>query len=851
MSWQRPALIALAAAMLVAGAVAALVVNLGTVTALRSGENVAAEALLRLEMLLSAVKDAETDTRGYLLTADDAYLGAYPGALRSIEENLSAAREVAADEDQDRRFEAIAALARAKLRFMQSLVETRRAEGAEAALAIFRTGDGRRLMGTLRDDASALRQVILENREAAHREAWWRAAGSAGLVFGGGILTALLLGLAALALHRRLAGQERSVAAILKERAAAEFERVSAGVLLDALPVGVVLADEGGRIVQANAEAQRLHGDAGPHSAPARRFEDGHPLPAEEMALSRALRSGERQAGEAILIGLPEGGDAVVLNSAAPVRDNAGRVLGAVAILQDITARQREQDRRREAEAQYRAIVETAADAIATIDDAGILHSFNPAAERVFGYAAAEVVGSDVAALMPERAAHAHAGVLARYSASGRRLVSWTGRALTGRRKDGGEFPLELSLAEWRTSAGERRFTGVMRDLTERRRAEETIRAQAEQQAAIMDALPAGIALLNPRGRIAAVNAAWRGFAAANDFSGPDAGLGADYLAVCDAAAALGDAAARRVAEGVRTVLENRAERFETEYACHPPDGRRWFRLVATSRSRGRRDGAVLMHVDVTETRLAEEALRDLQSEFLRVARLSEIGQMTAILADELNQPLAAMTNYLGGARRVLEGPAPDERMPMVREALASAARRAVEAGQIVRRMRGFVAPGDGARRPEDLAGLVEEALDLVAPAARRLSVQVRLDLGPARHLVLADRAQVRQVLVNLMHNAVESMEAAEPPRRLTVSARPAEGGMVEIAVSDTGPGIAAEVAENLFRSFFTTKRGGLGVGLSVCRSIVEGHGGRIQAEPNPGGGAVFRFTLQGAHADG
>jgi len=209
------------------------------------------------------------------------------------------------------------------------------------------------------------------------------------------------------------------------------------------------------------------------------------------------------------------------------------------------------------------------------------------------------------------------------------------------------------------------------------------------------------------------------------------------------------------------------------------------------------------------------------------------------------------MANYLGGARRVLEGPAPEGRLQTVRDALTAAVQRAVEAGQIVRRMRSFMAPDDGSRRPQDLRCILEEALDLAGPAARRAGVEVRLEPDPLQHCVVADRAQLRQVLVSLMHNAIEAMEGGEAPRRLTVVTRATPERMVEVSVADTGPGIPAEIAEDLFRSFVTTKRGGLGVGLPICRGIVEAHGGRIQAEPNPGGGTVFRFTLHAARMEG
>ncbi|MFN3515166.1 MAG: sensor histidine kinase [Phenylobacterium sp.] len=246
---------------------------------------------------------------------------------------------------------------------------------------------------------------------------------------------------------------------------------------------------------------------------------------------------------------------------------------------------------------------------------------------------------------------------------------------------------------------------------------------------------------------------------------------------------------------------------------------------------------------DLTERQATERRLQDMQSELVHVSRLTAMGEMASALAHELNQPLSAIANYVKGTVRLLETPEPDRET--IRTALANAGDQALRAGQIIRRLRDFVSKGEAERRIESLPKLLEEAGALAMIGAKERGVRLRFDLDPEVDLVLADKVQIQQVVLNLMRNGIDAMENAAV-RDLTVSARPASGDMVEIAVADTGSGIGPEVASQLFQPFITTKAQGMGVGLSISRTIVEAHGGRIWFESHPGGGSVFRFTLRG-----
>ncbi|MCF4124570.1 PAS domain S-box protein [Methylobacterium sp. SyP6R] len=256
---------------------------------------------------------------------------------------------------------------------------------------------------------------------------------------------------------------------------------------------------------------------------------------------------------------------------------------------------------------------------------------------------------------------------------------------------------------------------------------------------------------------------------------------------------------------------------------------------------------------DLTERQRTETRLQELQSELVHMSRFTALGEMASTLAHEINQPLTAIASYLKGCRRLIDrmqgaGTPPPE-MAMLAGAVDQAADQALRAGQVIRHLREFVARGEGERHIEELPKLIEEASALALVGAKERGVHVTFALDPAAPLVLADRIQVQQVLLNLIRNAIEAMQDS-PRRELRVSTRALPGdGLVEIGVADTGPGLAPEVASRLFQPFVTTKPQGMGVGLSICRTIVEAHGGKIRAESRhgqgQGQGTEFRFSLR------
>lgn len=248
---------------------------------------------------------------------------------------------------------------------------------------------------------------------------------------------------------------------------------------------------------------------------------------------------------------------------------------------------------------------------------------------------------------------------------------------------------------------------------------------------------------------------------------------------------------------------------------------------------------------DLTERQQAERRVADLQAELSHASRVTAMGTLASALAHELNQPLTAIANYLEAGRDLLDAPGPVDR-EMLREAMAESAKQALRAGEIIRSLREFIKRGETVRQPEPLRGLLAEgaALAFIGANSRGIDMDISVDRRVDR--VLVNRVQLQQVIINLVKNAVEAM-ASSPARILRLSAMPIEDGRVEVVVADSGTGLDPDMSRTLFTPFTTTKASGMGVGLSISQTIIEGHGGRIWAQPSPWGGTEFHFTLDAA----
>jgi two-component system sensor kinase FixL len=238
----------------------------------------------------------------------------------------------------------------------------------------------------------------------------------------------------------------------------------------------------------------------------------------------------------------------------------------------------------------------------------------------------------------------------------------------------------------------------------------------------------------------------------------------------------------------------------------------------------------------------SQERLKELQSEFVQVSRLSAMGEMAATLAHELNQPLAAMMNYAQATRRMLQSSGVDDTARLI-ELMTKAADQANRAGEIIRRLRTFVAQGETEKSQDDISEVVNEACALALVGARADGVETTMALAADLPDVFLDRIQIQQVVVNLIRNALDAMNEQDK-RAILIKTELGKDSTINVSIADNGPGLDEEIAEKLFQPFNSSKSDGMGIGLSISRTIIEQHGGRIWATPNDGGGVVFSFTL-------
>lgn len=609
-------------------------------------------------------------------------------------------------------------------------------------------------------------------------------------------------------------------------------------LIVEAAPNAMVMIDSAGDIVLVNAQGERIFGYSrvellgeSVEVLVPDRFRGAHP--AMRVAFFSEPRARPMGVGRDLFARRKDGSEFPVEIGLNPIATAEGMMV--LAAIVDITERKAAEQALRERELRLRtlaAIVESSDDAIISNALDGTITSWNQGAERVFGYPAAEIIGQSILRLAVPGHSDDILGILDRIS----RGETVSHYETLRRHRSGAALHVSLSVSPIRDIEG--RIVGaskIARDVTAAKHAEAQIIGREAHLRSILDTVPDAMIVIDEQGIIQSFSAtAQRMFGyAAEEVTGRNVNMlmpsphHENHDAYLTRYLTTGE---RRIIGIGRIVAGRRKDGsvFPMELAVgemRGEDGRRFTGFVR----------------DLTERQQTERRLQELQSELSHVARLSEMGQMASAIAHEVNQPLTAANNYLEAARMLL---AADDEAVRARALtiIDNVVGQIGRAGEVIARLRAFLTKGEVQQRPEDVVKVIEEASALALIGAKQRGVTVDFRPSPNLPPVMIDKVQIQQVIVNLVRNAVEAMDASE--RRLLTIATEIREPRVGISIADTGPGIAPEIADRLFQPFATTKPQGMGVGLSICRSIVEGHGGELAVEDNPGGGAIFRFSL-------
>jgi PAS domain S-box-containing protein len=478
----------------------------------------------------------------------------------------------------------------------------------------------------------------------------------------------------------------------------------------------------------------------------------------------------------------------------------------------------------------YRTLFQSANDAIFLMTDR-VFSDCNSMAMQVFGYSREQLVGHSPAEFSPAQQADGRSSAEV---ANEKLQAALHGKpqffGWTHRRADGSLLDAEISVNRVEATA-KPTLLAIVRDVTERKKAEESLRklSQAVEQS------PVNVVITDLDGNIEYVN---QRFCQLTGYTFAEA-IGKNPRILKSGHTS--DEEYRFLWQTIKAGGE-----WSGEFLNKAKDGSQcWERALITSikDEAGRMTHYLAVKEDITKSKKVEEDLQHMRLQLTHVARLSTLGEMAAELAHELNHPLYAILNYTKASRNVLteEGP-PD--LDRLREWNEEIAEIASSAGEAVKRLRSFARRGESPRTACRVEEIVEEAMRLVAVETRRAGVTVETSFPAASPPVDVDRVQIQQVLVNLLSNAVEAMQATPAETRRTTIRTSVRDGAVEVAVADRGPGLPPGNESKMFEPFVTTKPEGMGMGLSIARSIVEAHGGALWAESNAEGGATFRFTL-------
>ena len=503
----------------------------------------------------------------------------------------------------------------------------------------------------------------------------------------------------------------------------------------------------------------------------------------------------------------------------------------------------REEAELRRSESYKAAILDSALDCIVAMDHEGCITEFNPAAERTFGYGRDGVVGKRLAdVIVPASLREKHRSGFTRHLATGESRMLGKRLEMTALCADGKEIPVEIAITRI-VEGGPPSFTGFLRDITERKRnqdalleAHEKLTRSEERWRLVFENSAVGVALADFNGRILAANPVFQKMLGYSE----DELRQLSFLEITVEE----DRDLNRML--IAELVQGKREQFQIEKRYRRKNGSVvWARNnVSIVNGTERSPGFLLaLSEDVTERRSVEEALDETRAELAHIARVTTLSTMTAAIAHEINQPLSGIVTNASTCLRMLDGTPPN--LEGARETARRTIRDGNRASEVTSRLRALFSKKNAAFELFDVNDAAKEVIALSASELQRNRVVLHSDLAADLPLVSGDRIQIQQVILNLLKNAWDAMSSVEDrPRALLVKTERDETGGTRLSVKDSGVGIDPETEKKLFEAFHTTKSDGMGIGLSVSRSIIERHQGRLWATRNDGAGATFLFSI-------
>ena len=600
-------------------------------------------------------------------------------------------------------------------------------------------------------------------------------------------------------------------------------------------PSMIFLKDREGRYLYANREfkharritEEQINGKT-----------DNELFPAEQASVFQAS---DRQVLEARVpiefeqVTIQKDGQHTSIVQKFPLLNPDGEIYAIGGIVTDITERRREESAHRYIEESHRLIVETASDCVVSMDETGAIRFANPSTMKIFGYDPTELIGKPLTELMPEFMRKMHETGFRRYLATGQRHMNWQGTELTALRKNGEEFPVEISFGEL-TRDGHKVFTGFIRDISARKKAEEKLRASERTLRDLTETIPQMLWSAEADGAVDYCNQQ------VLDYTGlsKEQVQGAGWMKTVHRDDV--DKMAREWSAAVSI-----GQRFQYEFRCLRAADCTYRWCISRALPLRDQSGRIIKWfgtvVDLHDWKEAQRALQMTQAELARVSRLTTMGELAASIAHEVNQPLTAVTNNGSACLRLLANSRLEPEV--LRRALEEIVADGTRASAVIARIRAFIKKAPAEISSElDINEVIQEVLALASHELQKNQVLVECQLTRTLPLVRADRVQLQQVLLNLIMNGTEAMTAiADRPPILWVRSQIDNSGDVIVSVQDSGIGLGSD-ADRPFTPFFTTKAEGMGMGLSISRSLIENHGGRLWATTNSPHGAVFSFTL-------